>query len=183
MRFAKSKIALAGLAVLGPSRKNTGRPVADAESARYRHETGYTGGLRQLSGCDHRATDAALQRKSRGASSMASGLVTSVQFVKALGGGWDASSIAALKVKPSNQAGRRTLGPLLPRLRLLCRSQPKKSVPQPLPLMTETKCNAKVLQDRRPEIRPFIEVHQIRAKILSQKLQKARLTVVTIWLL
>jgi multidrug efflux system outer membrane protein len=98
--FREVEDSLAGLAVLDQAEKTQAAAVADARKALDIATNRYTGGLVNYLDVIT-AQQTLLSNESLAAQLDGERLVTSVQFVKALGGGWDASSIAALKVKPS----------------------------------------------------------------------------------
>src|SRR6202050_5087309 len=98
--FREVEDSLAGLAVLDQAEKTQAAAVADARKALDIATNRYTGGL--VSYLDViTAQQTLLSNESLAAQLDGERLVTSVQLIKALGGGWDASSLAALKVKPS----------------------------------------------------------------------------------
>ena len=98
--FQQVEDALSGLNSLAAASESQQRAVADAQSSLTLANARYTGGLvtyldvitaqEQVLSNERLATEIQGQR-----------LVTSVLLVKALGGGWDSSSIAAVGVKPS----------------------------------------------------------------------------------
>ena len=94
--------ALAGLAVIDEAEKTQAAAVSDARKALEIATNRYTGGL--VSYLDVvSAQQTLLSNENLAAQLDGQRLVTSVLLIKALGGGWDASSIAALKVKVSNK--------------------------------------------------------------------------------
>lgn len=91
--------SLASLNVLQEADKTQANAVDDAKRALDIATNRYTGGL--VSYLDViTAQQTLLQNEQLAAEIQGERLVSSVMLVKALGGGWDASSIAALKVKP-----------------------------------------------------------------------------------
>lgn len=98
--FQQVEDAIAGLKTLASASDSQQRAVADANTSLTLANARYTGGVvtyldvitaeEQVLSNERLATQIQGQR-----------LVTSVLLVKALGGGWDASSIAAVGVKPS----------------------------------------------------------------------------------
>ena len=94
--------ALAGLAVIDEAVKTQASAVTDSRKALEIATNRYTGGL--VSYLDVvSAQQTLLTNENLAAQLDGQRLVTSVLLVKALGGGWDASSIAALKVKVSSK--------------------------------------------------------------------------------
>lgn len=94
--------ALAGLAVIDEAVKTQAAAVSDSRKALEIATNRYTGGL--VSYLDVvSAQQTLLSNENLAAQLDGQRLVTSVLLIKALGGGWDASSIAALKVKVSNK--------------------------------------------------------------------------------
>ena len=92
--------ALAGLDALLAASQSQQRAVADAERSLNLANTRYTGGL--VTYLDViTAEETALTNERLATQLLGQRLVTSVYLVKALGGGWDATSIAAVGVKPS----------------------------------------------------------------------------------
>ena len=98
--FQQVEDALSGLTALSSASESQQRAVSDADRSLTLANARYTGGLvtyldvitaqEQVLSNERLATQIQGQR-----------LVTSVLLVKALGGGWDSSSIAAVGVKPS----------------------------------------------------------------------------------
>jgi outer membrane protein TolC len=98
--FQQVEDALSGLNALAAASDSQQRAVADAQNSLTLANARYTGGLvtyldvitaqEQVLGNERLATQIQGQR-----------LVTSVLLVKALGGGWDSSSISAVGVKPT----------------------------------------------------------------------------------
>jgi len=98
--FQQVEDALSGLNALAAASDSQQRAVADAQNSLTLANARYTGGLvtyldvitaqEQVLGNERLATQIRGQR-----------LVTSVLLVKALGGGWDSSSISAVGVKPT----------------------------------------------------------------------------------
>lgn len=94
--------AVAGLAVIDEAEKTQAAAVTDSRKALEIATNRYTGGL--VSYLDVvSAQQTLLSNENLAAQLNGQRLVTSVLLVKALGGGWDSSSIAALKVKVSNK--------------------------------------------------------------------------------
>ena len=94
--------ALAGLAVIDEAVKTQASAVTDSRKALEIATNRYTGGL--VSYLDVvSAQQTLLSNEDLAAQLDGQRLVTSVLLIKALGGGWDASSIAALKVKVSSK--------------------------------------------------------------------------------
>lgn len=94
--------ALAGLAVIDEAVKTQAAAVTDSRKALDIATNRYTGGL--VSYLDVvSAQQTLLSNEDLAAQLDGQRLVTSVLLIKALGGGWDAQSIAALKVKVSNK--------------------------------------------------------------------------------
>jgi outer membrane protein, multidrug efflux system len=98
--FQQVEDALSGLNALSAASDSQQRAVADAERSLTLANARYTGGLAtyldvitaQVQVLDNERLNAQIQGQR---------LVTSVLLVKALGGGWDSSSISAVGVKPS----------------------------------------------------------------------------------
>jgi multidrug efflux system outer membrane protein len=98
--FQQVEDALAGLDALLAASQSQQRAVADAERSLNLANTRYTGGL--VTYLDViTAEETALTNERLATQLLGQRLVTSVYLVKALGGGWDATSIAAVGVKPS----------------------------------------------------------------------------------
>jgi NodT family efflux transporter outer membrane factor (OMF) lipoprotein len=98
--FQQVEDALAGLNALLAASESQQRAVADAERSLSLANTRYTGGL--VTYLDViTAQEQALTNERLATQILGQRLVTSVYLVKALGGGWDSSSIAALGIKPS----------------------------------------------------------------------------------
>ena len=98
---------LAGLSVINEAEITQAAAVDDSRKALEIATNRYTGGL--VSYLDVVSAQQTLLSNERLAAQLdGQRLVTSVLLIKALGGGWDASSIAALKVKVSN---KQTLSP------------------------------------------------------------------------
>ncbi|HZR57842.1 MAG TPA: efflux transporter outer membrane subunit [Terriglobales bacterium] len=98
--FQQVEDALAGLNALSSASESQKRAVEDAERTLALANARYTGGL--VTYLDViTAQEQALTSERLAAQIMGQRLVTSVYLVKALGGGWDSSSIAAVGVKPS----------------------------------------------------------------------------------
>jgi outer membrane protein TolC len=98
--FQQVEDALAGLNALSSASESQKRAVDDAERSLTLANARYTGGL--VTYLDViTAEEQALTSERLATQIMGQRLVTSVYLVKALGGGWDSSSIAAVGVKPS----------------------------------------------------------------------------------
>ncbi len=98
--FQQVEDALAGLNALSSASESQQRAVADAERSLSLANTRYTGGL--VTYLDViTAEQQALTNERLATQLLGQRLVTSVYLVKALGGGWDSASIAAVGVKPS----------------------------------------------------------------------------------
>ncbi len=98
--FQQVEDALAGLNALSSASESQGRAVADAERSLSLANTRYTGGL--VTYLDViTAEEQALTNERLATQLLGQRLVTSVYLVKALGGGWDSASIAAVGIKPS----------------------------------------------------------------------------------
>jgi multidrug efflux system outer membrane protein len=98
--FQQVEDALAGLNALLTASQSQERAVADAERALSLATTRYTGGL--VTYLDVVAAEQqALTNERLATQILGQRLVTSVYLIKALGGGWDSASIAAVGVKPS----------------------------------------------------------------------------------
>ena len=98
--FQQVEDALAGLNALSSAYESQQRAVADAERSLNLANARYTGGL--VTYLDViTAQEQALTNERLAAQILGQRLVTSVYLVKALGGGWDDSSLAAVGVKPS----------------------------------------------------------------------------------
>jgi len=98
--FQQVEDALAGLNALSAASESQQRAVADAERSLSLANTRYTGGL--VTYLDViTAEQQALTNERLATQLLGQRLVTSVYLVKALGGGWDSASIAAVGVKPS----------------------------------------------------------------------------------
>lgn len=91
---------LAGLSVLAQADSTQANAVDDAKRALEIATNRYTGGLVNYLDVIT-AQQTLLQNEQLAAEIQGERLVSSVLLIKALGGGWDASSIAALKIKPS----------------------------------------------------------------------------------
>ena len=98
--FQQVEDALAGLNALNAASESQLRAVADAERSLDISNARYTGGLVNyldvITAQEQMLTNERLATQIQGQR-----LVTSVLLVKALGGGWDAASIAAVGIKPS----------------------------------------------------------------------------------
>jgi multidrug efflux system outer membrane protein len=98
--FQQVEDALAGLTALASASQSQKRAVDDAERSLNLANARYTGGL--VTYLDViTAQEQALANERLATQILGQRMVTSVYLVKALGGGWDASSIAAVGVKPS----------------------------------------------------------------------------------
>jgi NodT family efflux transporter outer membrane factor (OMF) lipoprotein len=98
--FQQVEDALSGLNSLSSASESQKRAVDDAERALNLANARYTGGL--VTYLDViTAQELALSNERLAAQILGQRLVTSVYLVKALGGGWDSSSLAAVGVKPS----------------------------------------------------------------------------------
>ncbi len=98
--FQEVEDNLAGLSVLDQAAKSQARAVEDARKALDIANNRYVGGL--TSYLDVVTAQQTLLANERLASELeGQRLVTSVLLIKALGGGWDAASIAGLQVKPT----------------------------------------------------------------------------------
>jgi multidrug efflux system outer membrane protein len=98
--FQEVEDALAGLEVLATAEKSQDIAVADSQRALNIALNRYTGGL--VTYLDVVTAQQSLLSNQREAAEIQGGqLVASVMLVKALGGGWDAHSLAALPIKSS----------------------------------------------------------------------------------
>ena len=98
--FQQVEDALAGLNALLAASQSQQLAVADAERSYSLANTRYTGGL--VTYLDViTAEEQALTNERLATQLLGQRLTTSVYLVKALGGGWDSASIAAVSVKPS----------------------------------------------------------------------------------
>jgi multidrug efflux system outer membrane protein len=98
--FQEVEDALAGLEVLAQAEKSQDSAVADSQRAMNIALNRYTGGL--VTYLDVVTAQQSLLANQREAAQIQGGqLVASVMLVKALGGGWDANSLAAISVKPT----------------------------------------------------------------------------------
>jgi outer membrane protein TolC len=98
--FREVEDNLASLSVFDQAQKTQANAVDDARRALEIATNRYTGGL--VSYLDViTAQQTLLQNEQLAAEIQGERLVSSVMLIKALGGGWDAQSIAALKVRPS----------------------------------------------------------------------------------
>ena len=98
--FQQVEDALSGLTTLAAAYESQQRAVADAERALQLANARYTGGL--VTYLDViTAEEQALSNEREETQLLGQRMTTSVLLVKALGGGWDSSSIAAVGVKPS----------------------------------------------------------------------------------
>ena len=98
--FQQVEDALSGLTTLAAAYESQQRAVADAERALQLANARYTGGL--VTYLDViTAEEQALSNEREETQLLGQRMTTSVLLVKALGGGWDSSSLAAVRVKPS----------------------------------------------------------------------------------
>jgi multidrug efflux system outer membrane protein len=98
--FQQVEDALSGLTTLAAAYESQQRAVADAERALQLATARYTGGL--VTYLDViTAEEQALSNEREETQLLGQRMTTSVLLVKALGGGWDSSSIAAVGIKPS----------------------------------------------------------------------------------
>lgn len=98
--FQQVEDALSGLTTLGAAYESQRRAVAHAERSLQLANARYTGGL--VTYLDViTAQEQALSNEREEMQLLGQRMTTSVLLVKALGGGWDSSSIAAVGVKPS----------------------------------------------------------------------------------
>jgi len=100
LAFQQVEDALSGLNALETASDSQQRAVADAQTSLTLANARYTGGL--ITYLDViTAQEQVLTNERLATQIQGQRLVTSVLLVKALGGGWDSSSIAAVSVKPS----------------------------------------------------------------------------------
>jgi outer membrane protein TolC len=98
--FQEVEDALAGLEVFAGAAKSQDAAVADSQRALNIALNRYTGGL--VTYLDVVTAQQSLLSNQREAAQIQGGqLVASVMLVKALGGGWDAHSLAEISVKPN----------------------------------------------------------------------------------
>lgn len=98
--FQQVEDALSGLTTLAAAYESQQRAVDDAERSLQLATARYTGGL--VTYLDViTAQEQALSNERQETQLLGQRMTTSVLLVKALGGGWDSSSIAAVKIKPS----------------------------------------------------------------------------------
>ena len=98
--FQQVEDALTGLNALATASDSQQRAVSDAQRSLTLANARYTGGL--VTYLDViTAQEQVLSNERLAAQIQGQRLVTSVLLVKALGGGWDSSSIAAVGVRPS----------------------------------------------------------------------------------
>jgi len=98
--FQEVEDAMSGLTALAQASDSQGRAVGDAERSLSLANARYTGGL--VTYLDViTAQEQVLNNERLAAQLKGQRLVTSVLLVKALGGGWDSSSIAAVGIRPS----------------------------------------------------------------------------------
>src|SRR5437764_2347097 len=98
--FQQVEDALAGLTTLSVAYESQQRAVAAAERSLQLANARYTGGLVTFLDVIT-AQEQALSNEREATQLLGQRMTTSVLLVKALGGGWDSSSIAAVGVKPS----------------------------------------------------------------------------------
>jgi NodT family efflux transporter outer membrane factor (OMF) lipoprotein len=98
--FQQVEDELSGLTTLAAAYQSQQRAVADAERSLQLANARYTGGL--VTYLDViTAEEQALSNEREETQLLGQRMTTSVLLVKALGGGWDSSSLAAVRVKPS----------------------------------------------------------------------------------
>lgn len=98
--FQQVEDALSGLTTLAAAYESQQRAVADAERALQLANARYTGGL--VTYLDViTAEEQALANEREETQLLGQRMTTSVLLVKALGGGWDSSSLSAVGIKPS----------------------------------------------------------------------------------
>jgi len=98
--FQQVEDALSSLGTLASAFESQQRAVADAQRSLSLANARYTGGL--VTYLDViTAQEQALTNERLATQLLGQRLVTSVYLVKALGGGWDVSSLSAVGVKPS----------------------------------------------------------------------------------
>ena len=98
--FQQVEDALSGLTTLAAAYESQQRAVTDAERALQLANARYTGGL--VTYLDViTAQEQALSNEREETQLLGQRMTTSILLVKALGGGWDSSSLAAVGVKPS----------------------------------------------------------------------------------
>jgi outer membrane protein, multidrug efflux system len=98
--FQEVEDALAGLEVFAGAATSQGRAVGDSQRALNIALNRYTGGL--VTYLDVVTAQQSLLSNQREAAQIQGGqLVASVMLVKALGGGWDAHSLAHIPLKPN----------------------------------------------------------------------------------
>ena len=98
--FQQVEDALSGLTTLAAAYESQQRAVADAERALQLANARYTGGL--VTYLDViTAEEQALSNEREETQLLGERMTTSVYLVKALGGGWDSSSLSSVRVKPS----------------------------------------------------------------------------------
>ena len=100
MAFQQVEDAIAGLNALSVASESQLRAVSDADRSLNLANARYTGGLATyldvITAQEQVLTNERLATQIQGQR-----LVTAVLLIKALGGGWDSSSIAAVAVKPN----------------------------------------------------------------------------------
>ncbi|HEX3740712.1 MAG TPA: efflux transporter outer membrane subunit [Terriglobales bacterium] len=98
--FQQVEDALSGLTTLAAAYESQQRAVADAERALQLANARYTGGL--VTYLDViTAEEQALSNEREETQLLGERMTTSVYLVKALGGGWDSSSLSSVRIKPS----------------------------------------------------------------------------------
>lgn len=98
--FQQVEDGLSGLTTLAAAHESQQRAVADAERSLQLANARYTGGL--VTYLDViTAEEQALSNEREEAQLLGQRMTTSVYLVKALGGGWDSSSLSAIGIKPS----------------------------------------------------------------------------------
>jgi NodT family efflux transporter outer membrane factor (OMF) lipoprotein len=98
--FQQVEDALSGLTTLASAYESQQRAVADSERSLQLANARYTGGLVNYLDVIT-AQEQTLANEREQAQLLGQRLITSVYLVKALGGGWDSASLAAVGVKPS----------------------------------------------------------------------------------
>lgn len=98
--FQQVEDALSGLTTLAAAYESQQRAVADAERSLQLANARYTGGL--VTYLDViTAQETALSNEREQTQLLGQRMTTSVYLIKALGGGWDSSSLSAIGIKPS----------------------------------------------------------------------------------
>lgn len=98
--FQQVEDALSGLTTLETAYESQQRAVADAERSLQLANARYTGGLVNYLDVIT-AEEQALSNERQETQLLGQRMTTSVYLVKALGGGWDSSSLSSVRVKPS----------------------------------------------------------------------------------